>query len=134
MRAQPETYALSFFGIVDVLAILPTYISLVIPGAQSLLVIRGLRLLRMFRVLKLAHMAGEGHALAESLRASRSKIVVFLITVLIVVTIMGAAMYLIEGRHNRAFASIPDGMYWAMLSPWPQSATGTLCRPRQLAK
>jgi voltage-gated potassium channel len=113
---SPRLYALSFFGIVDLLAILPTYISLILPGAQSLLVIRGLRLLRMFRVLKLAQMAGEGHALAESLRASRSKIVVFLVTVLIVVTIMGAAMYLIEGRQNRAFASIPDGMYWAIVT------------------
>ena len=111
-----KRYALSFFGIVDLIAILPTYISLFLPGAQSLLVIRGFRLLRMFRVLKLAHMAGEGHALAESLWASRGKIVVFLVAVSVSVTIMGAAMYLIEGRLNPAFRSIPDGMYWAIVT------------------
>ena len=111
-----KRYALSFFGIVDLIAILPTYISLFLPGAQSLLVIRGLRLLRMFRVLKLAHMAGEGHALAGSLWASRRKIVVFLVAVSVSVTIMGAAMYLIEGRLNPAFRSIPDGMYWAIVT------------------
>lgn len=113
---EPRAYALSFFGLVDLLAVLPTYISLLLPGAQSLLVIRGLRLLRMFRVLKLAHMAGEGYALAESLRVSRGKIVVFVVTVSIVVTIMGTAMYLVEGRENRAFRSIPDGMYWAIVT------------------
>jgi voltage-gated potassium channel len=111
-----KRYVLSFFGIVDLIAILPTYVSLFLPGAQSLLVIRGLRLLRMFRVLKLAHMAGEGQALAESLQASRSKIVVFLVAVSVSVTIMGAAMYLIEGRFNPAFRSIPDGMYWAIVT------------------
>ena len=123
---SPRRYALSFFGIVDLLAILPTFISLLVPGAQSLLVIRGLRLLRVFRVLKLGQMVGEGRALSHSLWSAKGKIVVFLMTVCIAVTIMGAAMYLIEGpahdasqveaSGNEAFASIPDGMYWAIVT------------------
>ncbi len=113
---SPRRYALSFFGIVDLIAILPTFVSLLVPGAQSLLVIRGLRLLRVFRVLKLGHMVDESQTLAASLWAAMGKIVVFLMTVMIVVTIMGAAMYLLEGNSNEAFASIPDGMYWAIVT------------------
>ena len=112
---RPLAYARSFFGIVDLLAILPTYLSLFFPGAQSLLVIRSLRLLRVFRVLKLAHFVGEASLLRRALRASSRKIAVFLVTVVTLVLIIGAAMYLIEGPE-RGFTSIPVSMYWAIVT------------------
>ena len=88
---HPARYARSFFGIVDLLAILPTYVSALYPGAESLLVIRGIRLLRVFRVFKLAHFLGEASLIQRALSASRHKITVFLGTVSILVTILGAA-------------------------------------------
>jgi voltage-gated potassium channel len=112
---RPLAYARSFFGIVDLLAILPTYLSLFFPGAQSLLVIRSLRLLRVFRVLKLAHFVGEASMLRRALRASSRKIAVFLVTVLTLVLIIGSAMYLIEGPEN-GFTSIPLAIYWAIVT------------------
>jgi voltage-gated potassium channel len=112
---RPLRYARSFFGVVDLLAILPAYLSLFIPGSQSLLVIRALRLLRVFRVLKLAHFVGEERALTAALRASSSKIVVFLGAVLMVTIIVGAMMYLIEGPEN-GFTSIPESVYWAIVT------------------
>ncbi len=108
-------YARSFFGIVDLLAILPTYLSLLLPGAESMLVIRGLRLLRIFRVFKLGRFLGEASILTEALSTSRHKITVFLGTVLILVTILGAGMYLIEGEEN-GFTSIPLAVYWAVVT------------------
>jgi voltage-gated potassium channel len=113
MRAG--TYARSFFGIVDLLAILPTYLSILLPGSQTLLVIRGLRLLRIFRVLKLGRFLGEMSLLMSALRSSRHKIVVFLGTVLILLLILGSAMYLIEGEES-GFTSIPTGVYWAVVT------------------
>ena len=110
---RPAQYARSFFGVVDVLAVAPTYLSLFFPGAESLLVIRGLRLLRVFRVFKLGRFLGEASVLTGALLSSRHKITVFLGTVLILVTILGAAMYLIEGEEN-GFTSIPVGVYWAI--------------------
>jgi voltage-gated potassium channel len=112
---RPMRYAVSFFGLVDLLAIAPTYLSFFIVGSQSLLVIRALRLLRIFRVLKLAHFLGEAHLLYAALRASGRKIVVFLGAVLAVVLIVGAAMYLIEGPEN-GFTSIPQSVYWAIVT------------------
>ena len=112
---RPMRYALSFFGIVDLLAIVPTYFSLVVAGSQSLLVIRALRLLRVFRVLKLAHFTGEARMLRAAIRASSIKIVVFLGTVLTLVLIIGASMYLIEGEE-RGFTSIPQSIYWAIVT------------------
>ncbi len=112
---RPSSYAKSFFGIVDILAILPTYLSLLIPGAESLLVIRGLRLLRIFRVFKLGQFLGEASVLQAALTASRHKITVFLGTIAIVVTILGAAMYLIEGEEN-GFTSIPISIYWSIVT------------------
>jgi len=112
---RPARYARSFFGIVDLLAILPTYLSLFIPGAQSLLVIRALRLLRVFRVLKLAHFVGEASELTAALRASARKIIVFLGAVLTIVVIVGSIMYLIEGEAN-GFTSIPVSIYWAIVT------------------
>jgi len=112
---SPARYAFSFFGLVDLAAILPTYLSLLLPGAQTLLVIRVLRLLRVFRVLKLARFLSEANVLADALRSSRHKVTVFLGTVLCLVLIMGSAMYLIEGPAN-GFTSIPRSMYWAVVT------------------
>jgi voltage-gated potassium channel len=112
---RPARYALSFFGLVDLLAILPTYLSLFFAGAQSLIVIRALRLLRVFRVLKLVHFVGAERMLGAALRASLRKIVVFLGVVLTLVLILGSSMYLIEGAES-GFTSIPQSMYWAIVT------------------
>jgi voltage-gated potassium channel len=112
---RPSHYVFSFFGAVDLLSILPTYLSLLFAGTQSLLVIRALRLLRVFRVLKLAHFLGEAHMLKAALQASLRKIVVFLGAVLAMVMIVGALMYLIEGPEN-GFTSIPTSIYWAIVT------------------
>ena len=112
---RPLRYAVSFFGVVDLLAIAPTYLSLLIAGTQSLLVIRALRLLRVFRVLKLAHFVGESKVLVEALRGSVRKIIVFLGAVLSLVLIVGALMYLIEGEES-GFTSIPQSIYWAIVT------------------
>lgn len=112
---RPWRYAASFFGVVDLLAIVPTYLSLFVAGAQTLLVIRALRLLRIFRVLKIARYLKEMRSLVEAIRATRAKITVFLMTVLTMVLIMGAAMYVIEGEEG-GFTSIPRGVYWAIVT------------------
>ena len=112
---RPLRYALSFYGLVDLVAVIPTYLSLLIAGTQSLLVVRALRLLRIFRVLKLAQYLGEANVLMTALRASRAKMTVFLGAVLTIVLIMGAAMYLIEGEEH-GFTSIPTSMYWAIVT------------------
>jgi len=112
---RTSAYALSFFGLVDLLAVLPTYLSLLVPGGQYLIVIRILRVLRVFRVLKLAQYVGEARTLGLALRASRYKITVFLFTVLTIVVVVGSLMFLIEGpRHG--FTSIPRGVYWAIVT------------------
>ena len=108
-------YAGSFFGLVDLLAVLPSYLGLLFPGAGSLLVIRSLRLLRVFRVLKLGRYLGEANVLLTALRTSRPKITVFLGTVLTVLVIVATAMYLIEGEAN-GFTSIPRALYWAVVT------------------
>jgi len=112
---QPLHYARSFFGIVDLLAILPTYFSLLLPGSQYFLVIRLLRVLRIFRVLKLVQYLGEAKMLIQALKASRRKITVFIFTVLTLVVIFGSLMYLIEGEKN-GFTSIPRSIYWAIVT------------------
>ncbi len=112
---QPLRYAASFFGVVDLLAVAPTYVSLLLPGGQYLLVIRILRLLRIFRVLKLVKYLTEAGVLWHALGASRRKITVFLFTVLTLVVIFGALMYLIEGEDN-GFTSIPRSVYWAVVT------------------
>jgi len=111
----PKKYAFSFFGVVDLLSILPTYLSLLFAGSQALAVIRGVRLLRVFRVLKLGRFLGEGEVLLRALEASRFKITVFVGSVLSGVLIVGTAMYLVEGPEH-GFASIPEGMYWAIVT------------------
>ena len=114
---RPWRYVFSFYGVVDLLSIVPTYLVLLPPvsGVQRLAVIRALRLLRVFRIFKLAHMLSEASALREGIWASRRKIAVFLSFVLISVTIVGAAMHLVEDQGS-GFDSIPDGMYWAIVT------------------
>jgi voltage-gated potassium channel len=112
---RPLRYARSFFGIIDLLAVLPTYVSLFVVGAQSLLVIRVIRLLRIFRIFKLTRYLGEARTLIVALQTSRHKIIVFLGGVLASVTIMGSLMYLIEGPAS-GFTSIPKGIYWAIVT------------------
>jgi voltage-gated potassium channel len=112
---QPLRYARSFFGVVDLLAILPTYLSLLLPGGQYLLTVRALRLLRIFRVLKLTRFLSEAHGLREALRASLHKISVFLLTVAAIVVIVGSVMYLVEGAPS-GFTSIPRSMYWTVVT------------------
>ena len=112
---RPARYARSFFGIVDLLAILPTYVSLLIAGSQYLLVVRLLRILRIFRLLKLVRYVSEAGVMLTALSRSRRKIFVFLIFMLTLVTVFGALMYLIEGPQN-GFTSIPIGMYWAIVT------------------
>jgi voltage-gated potassium channel len=108
-------YVRSFFGIVDLIAILPTYLSLVLPGGQALLSVRALRLLRVFRVLKLVHHVQESRILLRALRQSRDKITVFIAVVLTLVVILGSLMYLVEGSEN-GFTSIPRSVYWAIVT------------------
>lgn len=114
--SHPSRYALSFFGIVDICSVLPSYAALVIPGAHSLVIIRALRLLRVFRILKLAQFSREANSLARALQASRSKIVVFMLAVSTMIMISGAIMYLIESEAESGFTSIPRAMYWAVVT------------------
>jgi voltage-gated potassium channel len=112
---RPEAYAMSFFGVVDLLAILPAFIGLLVPGAHSLTVVRALRLLRVFRIFKLAHFLEEADRLRAALWLSRRKVAVFLFTVVVMVTILGSLMYVIEGEEA-GFASIPESVYWAVVT------------------
>lgn len=109
-------YATSFFGIVDVVSILPAYIGLIIAGTHSLTVFRALRLLRVFRIFKLGHFLNEGDVIMKSLKASQAKISVFLFFILVVVIIIGSIMYLVEGEANPQFSSIPNSVYWAIVT------------------
>ncbi|RMH72606.1 MAG: ion transporter [Gemmatimonadetes bacterium] len=112
---RPWKYAFSFYGIVDFLAVIPTYFSLIVPGTHYLLTIRILRILRVFRVLKLVSYLEEAHILTKALRSSRRKITVFIYTVLILVILVGSIMYVIEGEAH-GFTSIPRSIYWAIVT------------------
>lgn len=112
---RPLRYATSFFGIIDLLAILPTWLSLLFPASAPLLVVRVLRLLRIFRVLKLAEYSSEAGILIQALARSRRKITVFVCTLLTVTVIFGATMYVVEGPAY-GFHSIPTAMYWAIVT------------------
>jgi len=112
---RPKRYALSFFGLIDLLAIAPTYISLLVPGAQALLVIRVLRVLRVFRVLKLTEYLRESRVLSDALWAGRRKVFVFLLGVVTLLTVIGSLMYVIEGEEN-GFVDIPTSIYWAVVT------------------
>lgn len=113
---RPWKYIFSFYGLVDLLSILPTYLSLFIPASQYLITIRALRLLRVFRILKLTQYLTESAMLMEALRASRRKIIIFLGTVITIVCIIGTSMYLIESGPDSKFDSIPKSMYWAIVT------------------
>jgi voltage-gated potassium channel len=110
---QPLRYARSFYGVIDLLAVLPTYLAVLIPGLHALIDVRVLRLLRLFRIFKLGAYVAEFGALAGALAASRRKVLVFLAVVLGVVLVMGTLMYVVEGPAN-GFTSIPVGVYWAI--------------------
>jgi len=112
---RPLRYARSFFGVVDLLSIIPTYLSLFLPGANYLLTIRALRVLRVFRVLKLAHLMTEANELGATLVRTRRKIGIFMFSVVIVIIIFGSLMYLVEGPAN-GFTSIPRSIYWAIVT------------------
>lgn len=110
---QPWRYATSLFGVIDLLSVLPTYVAIFIPDAYALLDVRVLRLLRVFRILKLMPYVNEYRVLLAALAASRRKILVFLSFVLLVVLLLGTMMYVVEGPQN-GFTSIPTGVYWAI--------------------
>jgi len=112
---RPLRYAVSFFGLVDLMSIAPTYLSLFFLGTHSLIVIRALRLLRVFRVLKMVHYLGEAETLMTAMRNSGRKIVVFLGTVMTLMVILGTMMYLIEGEAA-GFTNIPQSIYWAVVT------------------
>ncbi|MEZ0482954.1 ion transporter [Fibrella aquatica] len=112
---QPFRYTTSFFGFVDILSLLPTYLSLLLPGTQYLFTIRILRLLRVFRILKLSEYLSEASTLMGALHASRRKISVFILTVMLLVVIIGSMMYIVEGEEH-GFDSIPTSIYWAIVT------------------
>lgn len=112
---KPWLYARSFFGVTDFLGFIPTYISVFIPGTHFLMVVRIVRLVRVFRVFKLARYLEESKVMLAALRASRPKIVVFLVSVLTAVIVIGSIIYLIEGEKN-GFTSIPQSIYWAVVT------------------
>lgn len=110
---NPWRYARSVYGIIDLLAVLPTYLAILVPGLHALIDVRVLRLLRIFRIFKLGEYVAEFGALGRALVATRRKILVFLSFVLLVVLVMGTLMYVVEGPEN-GFTSIPVGVYWAI--------------------
>lgn len=112
---RPLLYAMSFFGIIDLIAILPTYFSLLYGGLQALLVFRIFRLLRVFRIMKMVRHVTEANVLARALKASKEKITVFILTIISVIILTGSIMYLIEG-HGNGFESIPKSMYWSVVT------------------
>ncbi|MCB0532974.1 MAG: ion transporter [Lewinellaceae bacterium] len=113
---HPVRYATSFFGMVDLLSILPTYISVFFMGTQHLLIVRALRLLRIFRIFKMGHFVSEGAVVLSALQASRTKIYVFVSFVVLMAIIIGSLMYMVESPHNPAFSNIPAGIYWAIVT------------------
>jgi len=112
---KPSSYIFSFYGIIDLLATIPKYLSLIFIGTHALIALRALRLLRVFRILKLARYMGASINLITALKASRIKIMVFLFAILVLTIILGTVMYLIEGPEN-GFTSIPYSMYWSIVT------------------
>lgn len=112
---KPVRYIFSFYGIIDLLAVLPTYLSLLLAGGQYLIVIRILRLLRLFRILKLNRYLGASSFLWQSVYSSRYKIGVFLWFIFTIIVLMGAVMYLVEGPEN-GYKNIPESIYWAVVT------------------
>ncbi|MDF5602138.1 ion transporter, partial [Vibrio parahaemolyticus] len=112
---KPAAYAKSFYGVVDLLAILPTYLALFFPSASFMGVIRALRVMRIFRILKLVRYLQESNILLRSLLMARRKIFIFFSSVAIMVTIFGSLIFIIEGPEN-GFTSIPKSIYWAIVT------------------
>lgn len=112
---RPLKYALSFYGIIDLLATLPSYVDLLFPGWHFLLALRAVRLLRVFRILKLVHFVGAGNLLVIALRKSRAKIAVFIFTVIVLCVILGTIMYMVEGPES-GFENIPVSIYWTIVT------------------
>jgi voltage-gated potassium channel len=112
---RPWKYIFSFYGIIDFLSIIPTYVGIILPQGFAMASIRMIRLVRIFRILKLVQFLGASTLIAESLKKSRYKISVFFISVIILVTIMGSIMYMVEGRGS-GFNSIPHSIYWAIVT------------------
>jgi voltage-gated potassium channel len=112
---RPLRYLFSFYGLVDLLAILPTYLTLLVGGTQYFLVVRILRLLRIFRVLKLTSYITESRVIVSALQRSRQKITVFLVAIITIVTVVGSLIYVVEGEEN-GFTDIPTSMYWAIVT------------------
>lgn len=112
---KPLTYLRSFYGIIDVIAILPTWLILIVPGAQSLVIVRLLRVLRIFRILRLMQFVGEGRLLVDALKNSVHQIFLFLFTVFMLVNIFAALVFMIEPAEA-GFSSIPTAVYWAIVT------------------
>lgn len=112
---RPTKYLTSPLGVIDLLSILPTYLSVFIPGTQSLLVLRAMRLLRIFRIFRLMHFVSEMRFLAVAINNSLRKISIFILTVLTTVVVLGSVIYLVEGQQN-GFTSIPQSVYWAIVT------------------
>ncbi len=113
---KPKRYIFSFYGIIDLLTILPSFIGLLFAGTQMLIILRSLRLLRIFRVLKLTRYVQEASTLWMALKASRKKVTIFLFFIVILIIIMGTVMYIVESPYNPGFSSIPRSIYWAVVT------------------
>lgn len=113
---RPFRYATSFFGIIDLVTLLPTYIGVIFTGAHTFLVLRILRVFRIFRLLKLVKLMRAGNTIVEALEASKPKIAVFLIFVMLMVTMMGSVLYIVEAGQDSGFTSIPTSIYWAIVT------------------
>ncbi|MEM7105015.1 MAG: ion transporter [Bacteroidota bacterium] len=113
---KPLRYAFSFYGIIDFIAIIPTYLATFLTGGHYLLVVRALRLMRIFRIFKAAKFLKESTLIVNALKNSREKIAVFLVFVLLLVTLVGSIMYFVEGGSNPEFSSIPESIYWAIVT------------------
>lgn len=112
---KPLGYIFSFYGIIDLLSTIPKYLSFIVVGSQNLIALRALRLLRVFRILKLTRYVGASNRLIVALKASRAKIAVFLFFIVILCTILGTIMYIVEGEAN-GFTNIPKSIYWAIVT------------------
>jgi voltage-gated potassium channel len=113
---KPMKYATSFFGLVDIASILPMFLDLFIPGAHSLMIVRSLRLLRLFRIFKMNIFVNQGNQIVQAIRMSREKILVFTFFVVLMVFVFGSVMYVVEGPTNPKFDSIPTSIYWAVVT------------------
>lgn len=113
---QPLRYAASFFGVVDILAILPSYLGIFFLGAQNLIIVRALRLLRVFRIFKMGHFVSEGEVIISALKASKTKIYVFMSFIVLMALIIGSVLYIVEGGTNPQLDNIPKGVYWSIVT------------------